>query len=168
MSLLLKALNKNKNIKYIDHATRKMDQHKKKPLPLAVVACMFLIWFWLATKNNETQKTKIETPVEHIEVAEAKINNFAQERRLAAHALEAEDYDQAYNLYKELVQNEATTENYLGLGIAALKTQQYQKAEQYFEKSLELMDEDHIAYTFVLEQLDMLDERSAQFRKIDP
>lgn len=85
----------------------------------------------------------------------------AEQKMLAVHALEHDDYAQAASLYKLLAENDPdSAELWLGLGIASGKQGNYEQAEKAFSKAIELMDEGHVAYTYVLQQLDSLATRA--------
>lgn len=86
--------------------------------------------------------------------------SLEERKMLAVEALESEDYARAYRLYQSLTASaDRVPEFWLGLGIAASHAGHETSAVKAYEKAVALMDEDHVAYTFALEQLDALSER---------
>lgn len=85
--------------------------------------------------------------------------SLEERKMLAVYALEEEHYEQACHHYQSMAEEKPDqTETWLGLGICSMKLGHYRQAMRAYERAIEQMSEEHVAYTFVLEQLDRLSE----------
>lgn len=83
--------------------------------------------------------------------------SLAERKMLAVHALESDDYNTAHAMYSLLTQeNMESAELWIGLGMSEGKLGHYADAYKAFSKAIHFMGEDHVAYEYVLNQLDLL------------
>lgn len=83
--------------------------------------------------------------------------SLEERKMLAVHALENDQFKEAHTLYEALCKEDAASaELWIGLGISSLNLGYYKQSEKAFIKALGFMGEDHVAYLYVLNQLDAL------------
>lgn len=85
--------------------------------------------------------------------------SLAERAMLAVYALEHDQDLEALRWYESLIsESEPALEHWLGYAIVLHRQGQLPKAKTAFEHAWSMMSEQHPAYTFVLEQLDRLNE----------